>query len=300
MDLTIGITAYREGDLLRRCWQSVLAQTDPRWQAVLIVDGGADRRTRRIAAGLEHPRLRVVQLPENGGPYAARTRAIRAAGTPWYAHLDADDTLPPRAAASILAAIEAHPQAQYICGAARHTGPGWAEIREPHPFDRLTHGPTFHAQAPIRVELFERVGGFAPQLMHGSADWDFWLSVAALAVPGARAEGIIYERHNRPGSNGDRWRLHRHTIARIVIDRHPAFFADPARRRATMGRAHERVARAYRERGQRIRAADHARQALAHGTDTPTLRAIRREADMAPWRYALRRLGRLMSAGRDG
>ncbi len=29
--ITIGITCYREGDLLRECWESVLAQTDDRW-----------------------------------------------------------------------------------------------------------------------------------------------------------------------------------------------------------------------------------------------------------------------------
>jgi len=26
-----GITCYREGDLLRECWESVPAQTDDRW-----------------------------------------------------------------------------------------------------------------------------------------------------------------------------------------------------------------------------------------------------------------------------
>ena len=34
--ITIGITCYREGDWLRECWESVLAQTDDRWVAVPI------------------------------------------------------------------------------------------------------------------------------------------------------------------------------------------------------------------------------------------------------------------------
>jgi len=33
--ITIGITCCREGDLLRECWDSVLAQTDDRWVAVV-------------------------------------------------------------------------------------------------------------------------------------------------------------------------------------------------------------------------------------------------------------------------
>ena len=34
--ITIGITCYREGDLLRECWESVLAQTDDRWVAMFV------------------------------------------------------------------------------------------------------------------------------------------------------------------------------------------------------------------------------------------------------------------------
>jgi hypothetical protein len=35
--ITIGITCYKEGDWLRECWESVLAQTDDRWEAVLVI-----------------------------------------------------------------------------------------------------------------------------------------------------------------------------------------------------------------------------------------------------------------------
>jgi len=44
--ITIGITCYREGDLLRECWESVLAQTDDRWVAVLELNAQRRNPTR--------------------------------------------------------------------------------------------------------------------------------------------------------------------------------------------------------------------------------------------------------------
>ena len=47
-NITIGITAYNEGDYLLEAWDSVLNQIDNRWEAVLVLDGGADSNTCHI------------------------------------------------------------------------------------------------------------------------------------------------------------------------------------------------------------------------------------------------------------
>ena len=46
--ITIGITAYNEGEYLLEAWNSVLKQTDHSWKAIMVLDGGADVRTQRI------------------------------------------------------------------------------------------------------------------------------------------------------------------------------------------------------------------------------------------------------------
>ena len=56
--ITIGITCFREGEWLRECWESVLTQTDDRWQAVIVMDGGADDKTKEVFESLEHPKLK--------------------------------------------------------------------------------------------------------------------------------------------------------------------------------------------------------------------------------------------------
>lgn len=57
LKITVGITAYREGDWLRECWNSVLKQTYNSWNVVLILDGGADQKTTEIFNSIVHPNL---------------------------------------------------------------------------------------------------------------------------------------------------------------------------------------------------------------------------------------------------
>jgi glycosyltransferase involved in cell wall biosynthesis len=82
--ITIGITAWNEGEWLRECWESVLKQTNPNWEAVMVLDGGADRKTSNVFENIKHERLKKIKLDKNVGPYPARTMAIESATTPWF------------------------------------------------------------------------------------------------------------------------------------------------------------------------------------------------------------------------
>lgn len=290
--ITIGITAYRERRWLRECWESVAAQTDPRWEAILVVDGGADHRTRRIAERLRHPRLRKVFCHQNRGPYAARALAIEAARTEWYAHLDADDRLLPQAVELILQTIEANPDAQFVFGHCLHFGQGPSRLNRVRTFDAegLVYSPVVNGTSPIRVDLFKQVGGFAPELMHGGADWDFWIGVAELGVKGVGIDATLYERRRHRHSVGGGWRLRRADVAKALIARHPQYFADEGRRCRCLGLSYEQMARDYRVLWRRAEAASCALKASHYGIQTPVMAAILEEAGMPRLRYGLRRM----------
>ena len=114
--ITIGITAYNEGSYLQEAWESVINQFDNRWKAVMVLDGGADQKTKKIFNGISHPSLKKIRVKENKGPYHCRTLAINNAETDWYCHLDADDRFPLNAGNNVLATIDKYPEAKYIIG----------------------------------------------------------------------------------------------------------------------------------------------------------------------------------------
>ncbi len=97
--VSVIIPCYRAGSTIGRAVASVANQTWPPAE-LIIVDDGSDDGTRDILCQLQrqHGRnwLRLIALPENRGPGAARNAGWEASTQPYVAFLDADDAWHPR------------------------------------------------------------------------------------------------------------------------------------------------------------------------------------------------------------
>lgn len=75
---------------------SVLGQTLASWELIIVDDGSSDDSLEVIAgATAGDPRVKVIVQPQNGGPGAARNRALDEARGRWIAVFDADDLMAP-------------------------------------------------------------------------------------------------------------------------------------------------------------------------------------------------------------
>ena len=100
--ITFGITAFKEGNLLKEAIDSVINQKNELWECILVLDGGADNITSKIFNDFNHHKFKKYKFLDNQGPYRTRTKAIELASTEWYAHLDGDDLLHPNAVKNII------------------------------------------------------------------------------------------------------------------------------------------------------------------------------------------------------
>lgn len=94
-DVTVITAAYNAGDFLNEAIDSVVRQTYPFWELIIVDDGSTDS-TRGYALSREKSdrRIRVVTILHSGLG-AARNVAIDMAKGEWVTFLDADDILSP-------------------------------------------------------------------------------------------------------------------------------------------------------------------------------------------------------------
>lgn len=87
---------------------SLIAQSEPRWRAILIDDGSLDSTGEIFAAAAANDsRFTVLRHPEALGVSAARNRALDLVDTPYLGFLDGDDELTPRALERMVGTVEA-------------------------------------------------------------------------------------------------------------------------------------------------------------------------------------------------
>lgn len=96
--ISIIVPVYRAEKVIEETMDSVMAQTCPDWELLLVEDAGGDGTAEKIEKYIrEHGenRIRLIRQPENGGAARARNRGLQEAEGRYIAYLDADDLWEP-------------------------------------------------------------------------------------------------------------------------------------------------------------------------------------------------------------
>lgn len=178
------VAAYNSEATIAETLDSLLAQTDPRWEAIVIDDGSRDR-TGEIAASYaaRDSRIRVIREGDVGAG-RSRNSAAAIAGGMWLCALDADDLLVQEALEHQARFMEEHPGFElYSWGSWRQWPDGSRtpfddseEYRSVVSFDleaMLDHNRIL-VNSLIRADAFAQAGGFRDYF---AADYDLWLRV---------------------------------------------------------------------------------------------------------------------------
>lgn len=185
--VSVVIPAYNAEDTIRTTLLSVLSQTYPNIEIVVVDDGSTDR-TSDVVERIEAPIQFIPQ--ENSGVSAARNKGIEAAKGRYIALLDADDVWHPDKISKQVTLLESIPEIMgaYV-GVIRISKTG--EVLQYLPaiaFEDLCRSLLLHSSvipnSPssllLRREAFSHIGGFDPEFSQ-CADWDFLLR-ASLAI----------------------------------------------------------------------------------------------------------------------
>lgn len=171
--ISVVIPAYNVAPWLPRTMESLLAQTHPDLEIIVVDDGSADNTAEVMAPYTEnYPNIRYIQK-ENGGVTSARLRGAAEATGDWVAFMDGDDYVEPWMYARLLEIALNHDADIAHCG---------HQIRFPDDRIEFVHGTGKLRQQDHRLGLWDLLDNneaslslctklYRRHLFVGVADW---------------------------------------------------------------------------------------------------------------------------------
>lgn len=208
--VSIITTVFNGEAFLAEAIASVLAQTYPYWELIIVDDGSSDR-SRAIAtqSAQQDPRIQFYRIEHAGRIGALQYAHSRTTGA-LLAYLDADDKLHPEAVAKTAAYLEQTP----TCGMVYTNNVAINEsgkVLGEGPHNKLPYSPdallrnfmTFHFRL-MRASIFEAIGGINPYSGRAE-DYDLCLRFSEITRIAHIPESLYYYRiHGNQISQADR------------------------------------------------------------------------------------------------
>lgn len=185
--VSIIIPCYNYGKTIDRAVNSVLKQTYQNFEIIIVNDGSTDEKTNKKLANYTKPKTKVIHI-SNQGPSVARNTAIEAAKGKYILPLDADDEIDPTYLEKAVKILDEDDDVSIVCC-------DYRGIVDYVLFKRIFKTKIkykfpecilymanymFLVTSFFRKADWEKVGGFNPNMVHGSEDHNFWLAIMKL------------------------------------------------------------------------------------------------------------------------
>lgn len=201
--VSVIIASYNYGKCVRDAIGSVLAQTYPHVEVIVVDDESSDPDTIEVLDQIRHPRVTVIRQ-FNQGLAQTRNNGAAAASGDFLMFLDCDDRLERHAVALLLYALRENPTCSYAYPYQRFFGDQelvWA-TQAFNAYDLLwSNHPTVCSL--IRRSAFEEAGGYKPEFFYGYEDWELYLRLSGRGHYGLCVPAPVFEYRRHGASMSD-------------------------------------------------------------------------------------------------
>jgi glycosyltransferase involved in cell wall biosynthesis len=238
--IAVIMPAYNRAATIRHSIDSVLAQTEPDFELVIVDDGSTDG-TADVIAAIADPRIKLLIQPRNMGGNAARNRGIRESTAALVSFIDSDDQFLPHKLEAIISYFGANPGVEAVIDSFELQYPETkggklakrinadltsSESVEAGIFDRTIYKATPAISA--RRSALERIAGF-DETLRRRQDMDLALRLAEKAEIRTISQ-VLWRKHWSPSAISAKQETFLPALLEIC-ERHPQYISNPRHRK---------------------------------------------------------------------
>lgn len=182
--VSVVIAAYNKAGLTVRTVESVLSQTYPNLEIIVVDDGSTDNTKQRLAS--YGKKIKYV-YKQNGGACSARNLGIKLSQGEYIGLLDCDDLYFPQKIDRSITYLRENPQFGFVYSAAYYIDQDdnilrkYADYKNPYigwiSQNLVVRNFICNSTVVIRKSCFDKAG-FFDQAIFTPADWDMWIRLS--------------------------------------------------------------------------------------------------------------------------
>jgi teichuronic acid biosynthesis glycosyltransferase TuaG len=233
--VSVIIPTYNHAHLIKKALNSLIEQTHPHWEAIVINNYSADN-TLEVIASYNDARIRVVNFHNNGSIAASRNVGIREAKAEYIAFLDSDDYWYAQKIEKCLSRLLADKadvcvNSEMMVSNEKDLGPIQCGTKEQLTYFNLLFRNNLISTSSVLMKksCIDVVGNFnEDSTMITAEDYDLWLRIANAGFKFTAVDEILGG-HLLHSSNSSSYVEKHHNAIKTVLDIHFKNFPDNVR-----------------------------------------------------------------------
>ena len=176
--VSVIVPVFNQGKFLSEALDSVLRQTYPYWECVIVNDGSPDNTEEVARRYLDRDGRFKYLFQQNKGLSSARNAGITNSGGEYILPLDADDVIGSTYLEKAIRHFEEFPETKLVYCKAELFGEkeGCWDL-DTYDYDRFIWRNCIFCTAMYRRNDYDKTKGYNVNMVHGYEDWDFWLTL---------------------------------------------------------------------------------------------------------------------------
>ena len=195
--VTVAVANYNNGPYIKKCLDSLLAQTWKNLEIIVCDDCSTDNSKEVLAEYADRCTI-LYRSTNSGNPATPHNDAFAIAKGELFMYLDPDDWVDNSYVEEAVRMLQKHPKAGIVYPGISMFGMRDSVVpANPYDLDRLILANFIPCCAMYRREIWEQTGGYVSNVK-GADDWNMWVAAASLGYFGVPLNRQLFHYYTKP------------------------------------------------------------------------------------------------------